>query len=241
MKHVISLAVLSALVPALAHAETSEEIRTRRATSSSEYASFELGLGPYQPAQMLNERNATNLVFDGDDGPMLRIEIDGWLYRIPYVGLIGVGVSWGWAEYSERLCSNSSCSGRIDEEGSLTLFPLAPLAVLRADVLARELGVPLVLSGKIGADFIFWTAKGGGNGRGTAIGLRWAVQAAIELDFINPRRARSLDEDWGINHTTLYFELIGSTAQQSYTAGGQARQLKFGTALSWIIGLGLHL
>ena len=35
----------------------------------------------------------------------------------------------------------------------------------------------------------------------------------VELDFINPARARSLDEDWGINHTTLFFEILGSTAK----------------------------
>ena len=63
-----------------------------------------------------------------------------------------------------------------------------------------------------------------------SLGLRWGAQVALELDFINPQRARVLDDEWGINHTMLFVELFGSTAESKLTLG---------TNLSWLAGLGM--
>ena len=52
----------------------------------------------------------------------------------------------------------------------------------------------------------------------------------MEFDFISPRRAASLDADWGINHSYLLFELMGS----NITSGTD-----FGDSLTWTVGLGL--
>ena len=105
------------------------------------------------------------------------------------------------------------------------------MGVLRIDALPRHLSIPLVLTGKLGLDTVFYDIKGGGqSARGFSIGLRWAAQIALELDFINPRRARALDEEWGINHSTLYLELFGSTADSAMNVGNN---------FAWAIGLGL--
>ena len=56
------------------------------------------------------------------------------------------------------------------------------------------------------------------------------MQFALELDFIEPRAARRLDVEWGINHSYLFLELYGSL---------------FGTSIpvrdtfTWSAGLGL--
>ena len=51
----------------------------------------------------------------------------------------------------------------------------------------------------------------------------------LELDFLERRAQRKLDEEWGINHTFLYFRIFGSTA---------ASKLPVGTKFAWAGGLG---
>ena len=67
-------------------------------------------------------------------------------------------------------------------------------------------------------------------GSGRSIGLRWGVTFALELDFIEPRAARRLDEDWGINHSYLFVELYGSLLGSS---------IPMRDAFTWSAGLGL--
>ena len=53
---------------------------------------------------------------------------------------------------------------------------------------------------------------------------------AFELDVIEPRAARRLDEDWGINHSYLFLELYGSLFGTS---------IPMRDTLTWSMGLGL--
>ncbi len=225
---------LALATPALAAAQTSDELRAHTRRESPEHFAFELKVGTYRPdARAVDGTNAWSTFFGGDRGPLLQLELDVFAWRIPYVGLIGAGVSAGWARYQRGLCADPSCApqSRLDEKGRAKLFPVAGLAVLRVDALARELGVPLVVTGKIGLDAVFYRITGGSlSGSGSSLGMRWAVQLALELDFINRARARTLDDEWGINHTTLFVELFGSTADSS---------IDLGTGLAWTLGLGL--
>jgi hypothetical protein len=67
---------------------------------------------------------------------------------------------------------------------------------------------------------VFFTEKiGGGKQSGRSHGFMWAAQLALELNFINPRRANSLDEDWGINSSFFFFELAGSDANSRAPVG----------------------
>ena len=78
-------------------AQTSDELRARAQRESSEHFAFELRVGPYRPdARSTSGGNAFEDFFGGDRGPLLQLEFDGFVYRIPYVGLIGAGVSGGW-------------------------------------------------------------------------------------------------------------------------------------------------
>jgi hypothetical protein len=119
------------------------------------------------------------------------------------------------------------------ERTSLTLLPMPVMAVVRVDALARQLDIPLLVTGKIGADFVFWTAATGdvNDGSNVSIGLRWGVQAALELDAFSRRAARALDEEWGINHTFAFFEIFGSTAETTLPLGPKG-------GVAWTAGLG---
>jgi hypothetical protein len=219
----------------LAHAQYDEMIDVDEEShiGSPERFTVTLNLGMYQPVV---GNDAFREIFGDEQGPYVGGEVHGLIYRIPYVGLIGAGVGVGWADYDGRACGTADdgspdCDNRVDEKSSFTIYPLSFLASLRIDVLARELNIPLVFTPKIGLDAVFYRARTGSetDTSGVSIGLRWAVEFALELDFLERRAARALDEEWGINHSFLFFQLFGSTAKT---------QLPVGDSLAWTAGLG---
>jgi hypothetical protein len=121
---------------------------------------------------------------------------------------------------------------QTDEGAKLLLYPLAALAVLRIDVLARELDIPLLFAVKLGAGFIPWRSitAGDRDGHGVSIGFQWGAEVALELDFLEPQAARSLDEEWGINHSFIFFEMYGINS---------ATSLAVGDSFTFAAGLGL--
>ena len=166
---------------------------------------------------------------------MLGFEYDVHIVRIPYVGPIGVGVGFGWAEWSgpARAQVGDVSSGGDVGDSTLWTIPISLLAVLRVDALSRYLDVPLILTGKIGPDIGYWQVNNGSHADGVSIGLRWAAQLALELDFFDRRAARRLDDEWGINHSEIFFELYGSGM------GDWNGRLPIGTDLAWAVGLGI--
>jgi hypothetical protein len=94
------------------------------------------------------------------------------------------------------------------------------MAVLRIDALARKTAVPFVFTGKVGYNSVFFKEEvGTSRSSGRSHGFGWAVQIALELNFINQRRANALDEDWGINSSFFFFELAGSNANSRTPVG----------------------
>lgn len=178
-----------------------------------------LGVGAYRPDP---GSDAFALVYPGGNGPLLLVEFDFFLYRIPFLGPIGLGVNGGWAGYKGHPCidnGGSSCTPST-ESAKFAIFPLNVMAVLRIDALARETPVPFVFTGKVGFDSVFFTEKiGGSNSGGRSHGFGWAAQIALELNFVNERRANALDDDWGINSSFFFFELAGSDANSRAPVG----------------------
>jgi len=177
------------------------------------------GVGVYRPDP---GDEAFDLVYPGDNGPLLLPEFDFYLYRIPFVGPVGIGIAGGWAAYTGTACvlGDGVGCGPSTDSAKFSLFPLNALVVLRIDALARETPVPFVFTGKIGYSSVFFKEKVGASEQtGRSHGLAWAFQFAIELNFINERRANALDEDWGINSSFFFFELAGSDANNRAPVG----------------------
>ncbi len=198
---------------------------------SPEGFALQLGVGVYRP-------DPGDAVFDsiysGDNGPLLSLEFDFLIYRIPYIGPFGLGVSGGWAKYSGSACAlnggGGSCSP-TNESTKFSIFPVTPLFVLRIDGLARHTPLPLVFMGKVGYDSVFFIEKvGGDKSSGRTHGFRWGANVALELNFINTRRARALDDDWGINSSYIFVEVGGSDANS---------RVQLGDKVFWFAGLGL--
>ena len=235
IRHGLPLLAVAVLCGALAppvnaqHFDEAELARQRNAAESPERFALELRAGTYVP----DVGTSAFDLFGDDRGPLIGGELDGFITRIPYVGLIGLGVGFGWAEYkgSAQIAGSSETAS---EKTTLRLFPVSPMVVLRIDTLAREFSIPFVFTGKLGVDFIIWDSKTGSNSDGSAVsrGLRWAAQAALELDFFNRAAARRLDEEWGINHSFLFFEIYDSLADSNL-------RLTPEDPFAWSAGLGL--
>ncbi|MEM9191333.1 MAG: MXAN_2562 family outer membrane beta-barrel protein [Myxococcota bacterium] len=243
---VVALGVVVSLISLQATAEAQIELQDRGAirpsVDSPERFALELRVGPYTPD---DGRGAFDAVFD-DLGPLLAFEFDINAYRLKNVGMIGVGLSFGWVNYSGNAFSQGG-TVRSSEDTDLTLFPLSALAVVRIDVLPRLLNIPIVFAGKLGPDFVIWTSSTGENDfGGVSVGLRWGAQVALELDFFDRRAARALDEEWGINHTFVFFEIFGSVfgdVEPRVEGSTDTTSLPLGpeNGWAWTAGLGFIL
>jgi hypothetical protein len=216
-------------VSASAHAQTDDELAPATHTFiSSERVVIELRGGPYTP-NMDGNSSFKNL-YGTDIGPLLDVEIDAIAYRLPKFLYLTVGGSAGHVGYSAHAFDVTGVS-RVSEKSTFSMFPLAALGALRIDALARRLGLPFVLTGKIGWEWAHWSTATGSrsDAAGWSTGLVYGGQFALDLDSFEPSAARRMDEEWGINHSFLFFELLTFTpTKKALPVGGT----------NWLIGLG---
>lgn len=225
----LALALLSSLIAVHAAARAPDTFEEDHydpvIIDSPMWLAFELKVGPYNPGNDSWRKAA----YGDDRGWLLALELDATIYHIPYVGQLGAGFGWGWANYDGET-SVASTGNSSGEETELILYPLSALAILRVDALARYTVLPITFAGKVGYDWVRYkfetedrTDKAGFNR-----GLRWGAQAAIELDFFDNQSARRMDEDFGINHTFVLFEYY-----ESKTKGTGDRSFQFGLGIQF--------
>jgi hypothetical protein len=188
---------------------------------------IELRVGPYQPDMGGND--AFNRFFSGDEGPLLGLELDVIGYRLPDLVYLDVGGGIGTASFSGKSLDTSGVA--TAENTFLTYLPLSLLGVVRVDALARKLSVPFIITGKLGYQWAHWTAQTGNLSEqtGWSVGLQWGAQLALDLDAFDRKAARTMDEEWGINHSFAFFEIFGfAPSSHSLPLGNTA----------WTAGLG---
>jgi hypothetical protein len=191
-----------------AEAQVSDDyLATQRDFRSSENFGFELRLGPYVPDVGEDTFKKT---FPSDHGLLLGFEFEYIALQLRDILYLNPAFSFGYANYSGKALDTEEV--RTDEEVEFTMIPLSLLGVVRVDVLARKLGIPLLFAGKLGYRWSIWNSSKGGSKENSGISpsWTWAVQFDLDLDTFDPRGARLLDEEWGINHTFLFFEVFGS-------------------------------
>jgi hypothetical protein len=200
-----------------------------------EWFALSLGAGAYKP----NVGNSSfEQIFGDEKGPLLTGGLDFRIFRLGDLAVITAGAHQAWARYSASACNVTDggldCDNRVDEKTMLRIFPLSVLGGITVDVLAKKFRVPFYFTGRIGLDTVFYGTKTGGvrDAAGTSLGLRWEAEVALELDFLERRAQRALDDEWGINHSYLFFRLLGSTA---------STMLPVGTKLAWAAGIGFIL
>lgn len=147
-------------------------------------------------------------------------EFDWQAYRIPHFGTIGPGVSAGYTSASANApLKTPEPSGVLSAEStSLTIYPMYGVLVLRADVIDRELHVPLVPYVKGGIGWALWRASDSAGtstatrdgqtvvGEGKTFGTQFALGLAFDLNVLDLAAARQFDNSVGVNHTYAFFE-----------------------------------
>lgn len=173
------------------------------------------------------------------------VEVDWQLLRIPYLGTLGPGVSFGYTKSSAKApFENPLDEGRRSGQStSLEIFPMYAVAVLRADVIARETAVPLVPYGKLGAGLALWNIYLGDDlarvdgdaGRGLSYGPQFALGLMFLLDSLDREDARTADSDLGLNHSYVFAEWYVSRLD----GFGDDDRLDVGTN-TWMAGIALE-
>lgn len=215
--------------------------------SNTQFA-FEVRFAPYWP-DVDSEPGLTGTpyadTFGTDPRFYFGLEFDYLPLRIPYLGMIGPGIGWGytWASANARLsectADQRDADGRCPEsadETSLSIMPMHASVVLRADELMRRTGVPLVPHAKFGFGWAYWSSSktagqsevpdpaGGADplvAGDVTIGLNVALGLSLALNWLDGRSAGSLRESTGIGHTYLFAEWMDAILNGF--GGGQMR------------------
>ncbi len=221
----------------------------RRDFSSPQHFAVEFRIGPYTPDVDSEPALGATKPFENTFGTNTRVfvgaELDWQAIRIPHLGTLGPGLSFGFTSMSGKSFVHNSGGTRSGDDTTLLIFPGALVGVLRVDVLARELKIPLVPYGKAGLGFGFWrstnavgtstyTSTSGAveNANGLSMGTNFAGGLALLLDVFDPLTARNFDNVMGVNHTYIYGEYVASTLNGL----GQSDVLRVG-ASTWVAGI----
>lgn len=171
------------------------------------------------------------------------VEADWQVLRIPHLGTLGPGLGWGYTRATGYARLTADPGVVSDEQTALSIMPMYLVAVLRADVFARELGVPFVPYAKIGMGYALWWASDGGEtaqdgnvqGKGVSYGPQYALGGMLQLDFLDQQTARDADNSLGINNSYIFAEWYVSELD----AFGSKNRLNVG-ANTWVLGLAIE-
>lgn len=174
---------------------------------------------------------------------MFGLEGDWQILRIPHLGTLGPGLGWGYTRASGYARLTSDLGQRTDEQTALSIMPFYLVGVLRADVFARELSVPLVPYAKLGMGYALWWSSDGGQtasagdvkGSGISYGPQYALGGMLLLDFLDQQTARDADNSLGINNSYLFGEWYGAELD----AFGSKKRLNVGSN-TWVVGLAIE-
>jgi hypothetical protein len=245
VRRALHVMALLSLVPASAFAGDADaafEPRAKKLASPQNFA-LEIRIGQYYPKvdsePALGGKTPFRDVFGDDQRFTVGVEFDWQALRIPHFGSLGPGLSAGYTKFGGvALVTGTKIPSAQDT--NLSIYPFSGVAVLRVDVLANELHFPIVPYAKAGLGLGYWRAygptgtetNGDTRGIGTSLGTHFTLGAALQLDFLEPGGARTLDEASGINHTYAFAEYYVSNLD----GFGSNTALHVGTK-NWAAGL----
>jgi hypothetical protein len=219
---------------------------THRTYESPQNFMLELRFGPYRPDidsdPALHGATPYNNVFGSPEHFMMALEFDWQALRIPHVGTIGPGLSFGRVAIGRQAQLSMPVNGQTQaaEDTNLEILPMTLVGVFRFDMPMREYRIPLVPYVKAGAGYALWrgyndtgtTVINGVAAKGHTLGTAIAVGLAFNLNVLDEYTARNFDEAMGVNHTYFYAEYYSL----DLTGLGQTSALRVGNS-SWAMGL----
>ncbi len=211
--------------------------------SSPQHFAFELRFAPYSPQvdnePALNGKTPYKDVFGTTPRLEIAAEFDWQALRIPHVGSLGPGISAGITTMT-ALAQKANGTGLSGENTTLTIYPFYLVAVFRADVFSKDFGIPLVPYAKGGLGYALWRASNdlgtskadNVTGKGHTFGTNFAAGLMLDLNALDRRSSRQLDQATGINSTYLFAEVMIA----ALNGLGQSDALHVGTN-TWAAGL----
>jgi hypothetical protein len=222
------------------------------AAESPRMGAVRLKLGSYNPGSNIDSEPGL-ITGPDEEGPyeatfgrsgMLLFEIAYEHYLWQGVGAFGAGLSAGYGEkYGTATVAGDPTLATI-EPTALQVFPLRLYALYNFDYLALQWRIPLVPYLKGGIAYVPWRITKGGavervedrRGAGGKWGLSGAAGLAFLLDVLEPRLARGLDFDVGINHSYFFAEYDLLRTNVLFGGGGlnlSSDQFMFGLTLEF--------
>ena len=257
MRRLLLLATLGAGMLSTTNS-TATDWRPKGREPEPTYLAIEMRFGPYRPNVDqgvglvpcgANDLSCTRSgpfqkVFGDDRRFMVGGEVDWQFLHVPHFASISIGGSVHYTSFSGPAVFRDG-GGESAETASISIWPFAAIAALRLEVLARDLGIPLVPYVKFGPGVAFWSssngrgtsqAKDGTLGRGHTFGLNYAAGVQLLLDFIDPQAAKTFAIERGVKHTYLF----GEYSVMDYRGLGQSNPLYLGDK-NWRIGFMFEL
>jgi hypothetical protein len=253
---VCALSASLASATALAQENREDALGGRhRKYESPQHFAIELRLSPFYYPDVDSEPDLHGCkpfagIFGTSPSLLFSGEFDWQAIRIPHLGTLGPGVGAGVVSFSAAApnagaTSSSGCDGTSSPSGestTLNIYPFYAVAVLRADALWKELGVPFVPYAKLGPAMAFWQAsntlgtskdKAGSLGQGFTLGTQLALGVAFNLNVLDEYTARNFDQSMGVNGTYLFVEFTDANLDGLWV---QPNALRVGDA-TWTFGL----
>jgi hypothetical protein len=192
-------------------------------TSSPRWGSFELGAGPYTPDvdSEFGGSGPYQQVFGTSQRWMLRAGVGKSLYT--GFGDLEVGFRTGYFHASGRAVTTDTLQ-RSGDDTSFNIIPTSLTLTYYFDYFANLYRwLPITPYGRVALErYNWWTSTtNGASKHGATNGWSVTGGAAILLDAIDPDSARGLDNETGINHTYLFFDVT------------HAKVDDFGSSKSW--------
>lgn len=256
MKRLLSVLYASSLLGAAAnaHAQGVDEFgrygSPRTSAESSQNVAVEIRVGRYVPSidsEFDGRATPYQEMFGTDNRYSIGLEVDWQALRIPFVGTFGPGFSFGYTKMTASGFKTSTVGlgtppEPAPEDTSIIIFPAYAVAVLRADYLARETPIPIVPYAKLGVGAALWSVKNGGgtatadgvSGNGLSYGPQFALGGMLLLDAFDPKAAKDMDQNTGVNNSYFFLEWYVSHL------GVGSNQMNVGTN-TWVLGLAVEI
>lgn len=178
------------------------------------WGSFEVGGGPYIPNvddEFGGGAGPYRRIFGGAPSPMFRLHLSKTILQSPSLGALDVGFRTGfWSKSGHAL--NSETGAPTGDRARFTIVPTSVTLTYRADSIYEQLRVPLIPYGRVAFErYNWWTSKQDEwSARGATNGWSATAGLGLVIDWMDPDAARDLENEVGIAHTILYFDVTKS-------------------------------
>lgn len=214
------------------------------AAESRRRGSIELRVNRYRP-DVDSEFNGAAKPYEDAFGSgkrgMFRLEVTRSLLKTYGTFDVGVGVGYfedqGWG----RLPADNSVTA---DRTTFRIIPTSISATYRLDVLPNGFAMPIMPYVRASLErYNWWTSGGAGGtsenggfkGRGATHGYSFSAGVALLLDLFDRSLARDMDNNTGINHTYLFFDVTKSRIDDF----GSSKSLDLSNTGTFALGGGL--